>query len=82
MDLRPASVRVKELQTIMNELQSELKVKTKDNDTLRNVNKAIVDRYVQLKRKYEDDSVVLSQPLELDSLECDPEVSIITIGKY
>ena len=82
MDLRPASVRVKELQTIMNELQSELKVKTKDNDTLRSVNKAIVDGYVQLKRKYEDDSIVLSQPLELDSLECDPEVSIITIGKY
>ena len=85
LDLPPANVRVKELETIMNELQSELEVKSKAVEILRNENKAIMDRYVKLKRKYdltEDDSAVLSQSVVLDPLEYDSEVSIITIDKY
>lgn len=69
----------------MNELQSELEVKSKAVEILRNENKAIMDRYVKLKRKYdltEDDSAVLSQSVVLDPLEYDSEVSIITIDKY
>ena len=68
----------------MNELQSELEVKSKAVDILRNENKAVMDRYIQLKRKYdlkEDDSLVHSQPIVRDALEYDPKVSIITIGK-
>ena len=81
MDLQPANVRVKELETIVDELQSELEVKSKDMETLRTEKKSVMDKYLQLKRKgnfKEDDSVVLSPPTVLDSLEDDPEVNITT----
>ena len=58
------------------ELQSELEVKSKDMDTMR------ISMFSQ-KRKYdqrENDSAMLSKPIELDSLE--HEVSIITIHIY
>ena len=77
LDLQPANVRVKELETIVDELQSELQVKSKHMETLKNEKKSVMDKYLQLKRKQnfkEDDSVVLSQPTVLDSLEDEPEV--------
>ena len=78
LDSQPENVRVKELETTVEDLQSELEVKSKDMDTLRNENKAIRNKLFQLKRKCsqkEYDSAMLSQPTASDSLE--HEVSII-----
>ena len=75
MDLQLVSIKVKELETTMNELQS---VKSKDMDTFRNESEAVKDRHAQLERNYdqkEDDSVILSQPIVFDPLEHDPKVS-------
>ena len=79
LDSQLENVRVKELQAVVDDLQSELEVKSKDMDTLRNENKALRDKLIQLKRKHkqkEDDSAMLSQPTASDSLK--HEVSIIT----
>ena len=78
MDSQSENVRVKELETAVDELQSELEVKSRNMDTLRNENKAVRDKLFQLKRKHgqkEDDSAMLSQPTASDSLK--HEVSII-----
>ena len=75
MDLQPASIKVKELETGMNKLQS---VKSKDMDTSRNESEVVMYRHPLLKRKYdlkEDDLIMLSQPIVFDPLEHDPEVS-------
>ena len=80
MDSQHENVRVKELEIAVNDLQSELGVKSKDMDTLRNEYKAVRDRLIQLKMKHdqkEDDIAMLSQPTTFDSLE--HEVSIITL---
>ena len=79
LDSQPANTRVKELETIVGELESELEVKSKDMDTLRNEKKAVMDKYVQLRTKYdqrEDDSAAPSKPTVLDSQE--HEVSMTT----
>ena len=60
LDSQPANVRINELETVVDELQSELEVKSKEMNTLKNENKVIMDKYVQLKQKHdlkEDDSV-------------------------
>ena len=78
LDLQPANVRVKELETVIDELQSELAVKSKDMEALKSEKKSVMDKLFQLKRKHnfkEDDSVMPSQPTVLDSLQHDPEVS-------
>ena len=72
MDSQPQNVRVKELETAVDDLLSELEVKSKDMDTLRNEYKAVRDRLIQLKRKHdqkEDDSAMLSKPTASDSLK-------------
>ena len=78
MDSQPENVKVKELESIVDELQSELEVKSKDMDTLKNEKKAVMDKYVQLKTKCdqrEDDS---AKPIGLDSqYSLEHEVSII-----
>ena len=77
LDSQSENVRVKELETAVDDLQSELEVKSKDMDTLKNENKAVRDKLIQLKRKHdqkEDDSAL---PTASDSLE--HEVSIITL---
>ena len=83
---QPSSIKMKELETIVDDLRSELEVKSKDMDTLKNEKKSVMDKYVQLKRKHnlkEDDSGMYPQPSVLDSsLEYDPEVCDITTGKY
>ena len=76
-DLPPVDVRVKELETTIDELRSELAVKSTEMDKLRNEHKSLTNKYVQLKRKLnvnEDDSAMASQATVLDSLEQDPEV--------
>ena len=85
LDSQPANTRVKELETIVGELQSELEVRSKDMDTLRNEKRAILDKYVQVKRKYdqrEDDSATLSKPVELDSLEHEVSITTIYLDNY
>ena len=85
-DSQPSSMKMKELETIVDDLRSELAVKAKDMDTLRNEKKSVMEKYVQLKRKHnlkEDDSGKFPQPSVLDSsLQYDPEVCDITTGKY
>ena len=76
-DLPPVDVRVKELETVVDELRSELEVKSREMDKLKNENKTLTNKYVQLKRKLnvnEDDPAMASQTTVLDSLEQDPEV--------
>ena len=78
LDSQHENVRVKELETAVDDLQSEFEVKSKDMDTLRNEYKAVRDKLIQLKRKHDqkgDNSAMLSQPIASDSLE--HEVSII-----
>ena len=79
MDSQPTNVKVKELETVIDQLQSELKVKSKDMETLKREKKSLMDKLFQLKRKHklEDDSAMLSQPTVLDSLESN--VSIIVV---
>ena len=80
LDSQHENVRVKELETAVDDLQSELEVRSKHMDTLKNENKAIMEKLIQLKREHnqkEDDSAMLSQPTASDSLEY--EVSIITL---
>ena len=77
LDLPPVDVRVKELETTIDELQSELAVRSTEMDKLRNEKKSLTNKYVQLKRKLnvnEDDSTMASQTTVLDSLEQEPEV--------
>ena len=77
-DSQPSSLKIKELETIVDDLQSELAVKSKEMDTIRNENKSLMEKCVQLKRKHnlkEDNSGMFPQPSVLDSsLEYDPEV--------
>ena len=81
-DLPPVDVRVKELETAVDELRSELAVKSTEMDKLKNENKTLTNKYVQLKRKLnvtEEDPAMASHTTVLDSLEQDPEVCIYSI---
>ena len=70
-DLAPVRVRVKELEIDVDELRSELAVKSAEIEKLRNENKTLKDKYIQLKGKCK---AMASQGTMLDSLEQDPEV--------
>ena len=68
---------VKELETVVDELRSELAVKSTEMDKLKNENKTLTNKYIQQKGKLninEDDPAMASQATVLDSLEQDPEV--------
>ena len=75
-DLAPVGVRfkVKELEIDVDELESELAVKSTEMEKLKNENKTLRDKYIQLKGKCKDDPAMASQATVLDSLEQDPEV--------
>lgn len=78
-DLPLVDVKVKELETTVDGLQSELAVKSTEMEKLKNENKTLTNKYVQLKRKLnvnEDDPAMASQTTVLDSLEQDSEVNI------
>ena len=84
-DLPPVDVKVKGLETTIDDLRSELTVKSTEMDKLKNEYKSLTNKYVQLKRKLnvnDDDSGMASQATVLDSLEQDPEVCIIVVGIY
>ena len=70
------SVRVKELENRVDQLQSELEVKSKAMEGLRNEKKSLINKYTQLKEKdsLKEKDLTFSQPIMLDSLEDDPEV--------
>ena len=72
------------LETRLDDLQSELELKSKEIDRLKNENKTLVNKYIQLKDKEglrEIDSGMFSQLQPsistADSLEHDPEVMCI-----
>ena len=76
-DSTPVDVRVKELETTVDEVQSKLVMKLTEMEKLKNENKSLTTKYVQLKSKLnlnEHDSATVSQSITLDSLEQDPEV--------
>ena len=73
-DLPPVDVRVKGLEAVVDELRSELAVKSAEMDKLKNKNKTLTNKYVQLKRKLNKNEEDPSQTTVLDSLEQDPEV--------
>ena len=76
-EMTPVDIRVKELEATVDEKQSELAMKSSEMEKLKNENKSLTAKYVQLKRKHnltEDDSAMVSQSTTLDSLEQDPEV--------
>ena len=76
-DSTPVDVRVKELETTVDEVQSKLTMKLTEMEKLKNENKSLTTKYVQLKSKLnlnEHDSATVSQSITLDSLEQDPEV--------
>ena len=51
MDLLPVNLRVKELETTVDELHSELKMKSKAIEKLKSERKSMMDKCVQLKAK-------------------------------
>ena len=48
-DLPAKDVKIKELKNTVDELQSELEVKSREIDKLRNENKTLINRYIQQK---------------------------------
>ena len=71
-DLPPVDAKVKELGTLVDELQSELEVKSAQLNKLKSEHKSLSSKYVQLKKSY--DSPIVSQTTVPDSLEHDSEV--------
>ena len=62
-DLPPVDVKVKKLEASIDELQSELLVKSTEMDKLKNEYKLLTNKHVQLKRKLninDDDSGMAS----------------------
>ena len=84
-DLPPVDVKVKKLETSIDELRSELAMKSIGMNKLKNENKSLTDKCYQLKRELnvnDNDSGMASQATVLDSLEQDPEVCIIAVHRY
>ena len=73
LDLPLVSMKVKELETIEDELRSKLEVKSKEIEKLENENKSVLDKYVQLKAKHnliEDEPISQENEREVCSYMC------------
>ena len=71
MDIPPVSIKVEELETIADELDSKLEMKSKEMEEIKNEMKLVMDKFIQLKAKHdliEDDPISQNNEHEVHML--------------
>ena len=71
LDIPPVSIKVEELETIADELDSKLEMKLKEMEEIKNEMKLVMDKFIQLKAKHdliEDDPISQNNEHEVHML--------------